>query len=408
MVVNYGSTPGVSIDVEGGTLGAITVGREEYLVVFARGDPNNGNASTNSPTQVTTTTAVENEFGEGTRLAEVLKDAIFNGANARGGYVYGVMPATQAVTGEVHDAVQSFTIGNAPIIEDLAEITIRDTVDAVDLTVEFRYTSPPATPSNADTAFVNPFTGEVETDSSSDYEVDYKYLDWSSAFDSADTVVGEGESGVYVADTLAESVASTLFGKAAALRDPDFRMIKAFVGALPNANTSESPPDPMYDTGAYTDNLDSLPGFVAAPARQNDELTTLLGAIGGLAAGNALDDPILTDQLGDVTIERGVDDEAILTKSERDELREEQVMPIRANGSIEIDGTLASDTGETWKTTYQSVRTIDRAVLGVREIARAFRGQLDVDSPQYDTEEIAAQEALSFLEDLVDNRLLQP
>ena len=407
MALSYGTTPGVSIDVEGGTIAGVELGEEELLVVFARGDPGSGDAQVNSPTRVTSTEAAETEFGEGTRLAEILKDAIYNGANARAGYVHGVMPATQSVTGEAI-AGGSDSLGNAPIIEDVDELTVQNTTDGQAADVEFRYDSPPTAPADDNTVHINPFSGEVEAGDADDYEVDYKYLDWESAIQSASTVPSEGESAVFAVDSVAETVASTLFGEKTTLRDPDYKMVKAFAGGQPNANTSETPPDPMYDTDAYDDTLDSFAGFVVAPARQDDSTTTLLGAVAGVAAGNPLDDPILTTNLSDVTIERGENDEALLTKAERDALRESQVMPIRASGGIEIDGEVSTDTGESWETTYQAVRTIDRAILGVRQIGRAFRGQLDVDAPDFDTEEIAAQEALGFLEDLVDDRLLQP
>lgn len=407
MALSYGSTPGVSIDVEGGVIAGVELGEEELLVLFAQGDPENGNAQVNSPTRVTSTEEAETEFGEGTRLAEELKDAIYNGANARAGYVYGVMPATQSVTGEAI-AGGSGTIGNAPIIEDTAELTVQNTTDGQEADVEFRYDSPPTAPTAENTVYINPFSGETEAGDGDDYEIDYKYLDWESAIQSASTIPSEGESAVFAAASVAESVASTLYGEAVALRDPDYKMVKAIAGAEPNANTSETPPDPMVDTESYDDTLDSFPGFAVAPARQDDSTTTLIGAFAGVAAGNALDDPILTSSLSDVTIERGENDEALLTKAERDALRDAQVIPIAANGSIEIDGELSTDTEEAWKTTFQAVRTIDRAVLGVREIATSFRGELDIDSPEYDTEEIAAQEALGFLEDMVDDRLLQP
>ncbi|MDY6779617.1 MAG: hypothetical protein SV760_03525 [Halobacteria archaeon] len=402
MALTIGRTPGTEVTLEAGTISGIQVGAEEKLVIFARGDPSTGDAQVNSPTKVSTGGEAETEFGEGTHLTKLIKQALENGANAS--YLWGVMPATQSVTAESFAATQSFQLANYPIIEDVAELTIRDTVDSVDLTTEFHYQSPPATPSNADTAFVRPQSGEVEADSSSDYEVDYKYLDWASAFDAADPIVNEGESGVYWAGTDAESVAADVFTKAESLRDPAYKMVKAGAGAPPNANTGESPPDPDYDTSTYTDNLDSLPGFLFAPARQDDTTTTLLGAIAGKAAGNAFTNPIRGEQLSGVSIESGVDDAALLDFGERSDLRDAFVVPIEKEGSIELDGSLSTYEGAAWETDFQTVRVVDRCVLIVYEVGQAIMNRLDAQG----LEDIAAEEAQAQLEGLADEGLIEP
>lgn len=400
MAITIGQSPGTEVTLEAGAISGIDIGAEEKLVIFARGDPSTGDAQTNSPVKIGTKGEAETQFGEGTHLTKLLKQAIENGANTS--YLWGVMPATQAVTNETFSAVQSFQLANHPIIEELSEITITDTVDAVDVTVEFHYQSPPATPSNADTAFVRPQTGEIETDASSDYEVDYKYLTWSEAFNSADPIVNEGESGVYFAGTDAESVASTLFTKAESLRDPAYKMVKAGAGAPPNANTGESPPDPDYDTSTYSDNLDSLPGFLFAPARQNDTADTLLGSIAGKAAGNAFTNPIRGEQLSGVTIESGVNDAALFDFGERQALRGAQVIPIKKEGSIELDGSVSTYTQANWETDFQTVRVVDRAILVVYAVAEQIKNSLD--TPGKD--DIAAEEAQAQLEEMAPDLLV--
>lgn len=402
MAITYGQTPGTEVTLRGQSIAGVEVGQEETLVIFGKGDPSSGTATTNSPTQVPSMADADEAFGTGTELADACREALGNGANDS--YLYGVMPSKTAVTGEAHAATQSFSVGNAPIIEDATEITITDTVDSVELAVEFHYASPPATPSSADTAFVNPFTGEIETDASSDYEVDYKYLEWANAFDSADQVLDEGESGVYVALSEAESVASTLAAKAQSLRDPDYKMVKAFAGAQPNATTSESPPTPMFDTTNYTDAVDALPQFLVAPVRQDDTAKTLLGAIGGIGAGNALTNPLLGDSLTNVTLETGVDDEGVLTYSERQNLRDAEVIPIKNEGSITIDGSVSTSTNTDWERDYQTIRVIDRAVLVVKAIGDAVYGTLDTAGRA----QIAAQTAQGELEDMAADGLLEP
>lgn len=402
MPITIGQTPGTEVTLEAGAISGINIGAEEKLVIFARGDPSSGSAQTNSPTKITSKTEAEDAFGEGTHLTKLLKQAIDNGANAS--FLWGVMPATQSVTGETFAATQSISLANSPIIEDETEITVRDTVESVDLDLEFRYVSPPSTPTDGNTAFIRSQSSEIETDESSDYEVDYKYLTWSEAFNSADPIVNEGESGVYWAGTDSESVASTLFSKAESLRDPSYKMVKAGAGAPPNDNTEETPPDPDYDTAGYSDNLDSLPGFLFAPARQDDTTDTLLGAAAGIAAGNDLTNPIRGDQLSGVTVESGVDDNALLDFGERDALRGSQVIPIKQEGSIRLDGSISTYTEASWITDFQTVRVIDRAILVVYAVAEQIKNTLD--TPGKD--EIAAEEAQGQLEEMAQEGLLVP
>jgi len=407
MALSFGSTPGIQIDVAGGALGGVTVGTEEIVVLFGRGDPSTGSASVNSPTQVTSGGGADAAFGEGTRLAQTVRDAIANGANAPGGFVFGVMPQTNAVSDEAISG-GSGTLGNAPIVLDLAEVSVENTTDgtAAD-NVEFRFDSAPTAPTSSNEVHINPYTGEVEAGDSDDYAVDYKFLDFQAAFDSADKVVGEGESGIFVVDSAAESVASTLFGAITPLRDPDFRLIKGIAAAQPNANTSGTPPNQLYEANSYSDSLDSFPGFAVAPGVQDGTNRTLVGALAGLAAGNSIDDPILTDSLSGVTVETGVDGEGILTKADRDTFADNEVIPLNVGDGISVARTPSTDTDQSFETTFQSVRVLDRAVLLVREVAKAFRGRLDVEGGALDTEAIAAQTALGALEDLVDQNVLQ-
>jgi len=410
MTVTYDATPGTKVILEAGSIQGIEVGEEEKLVIFGKGDTTNGNANTNEPTQVTSTGDAETQFGDDSELTRALQDAIGNGANT--GYLYGVGVATQSVTGEditgggdAADSSGGSAIGNVPIVEDTAEITVEDDQANV-LDVEFHYVTGTdltnLTP-GADTIFINPFTGEWVADTTDNYNIDYKYRDWSTGFDSADMVLNEGESGVYVALTESEDVASTLFSKATALRDPDYKMVKAFAGAQPNDDSSETPPTPIFDTANYSDALDSLAGFAVAPARQDDSTDTVLGAIGGLGAGNSLQNPIYNKPITGVDLETGQNDEGRLTHADRSNLRGAHVMPLKYEGSITVDGTLSTDETELWEVDFQTLRVIDRCALIVREIGQAIRGQLDNEG----TGEIAAEEAQAQLEELANDGLLK-
>lgn len=410
MTVTYDQTPGTKVILEGGSIQGIEVGEEEILVIFGRGDTNNGNAQTNDPTAVSSTSAAEAEFGSDSELTRALKDALGNGVNSS--YLYGVSTARTSVTaeditagGDAADSSGGSPIGNVPLVEDTAEITVEDDTATV-LDVEFHYVTGTdltnLTP-GADTIFINPLTGEWVADTADNYNIDYKYEDWSSAFDSADMVLDEGESGVYIALTETEDVASTLFSKATALRDPDYKMVKAFAGAQPNDDSSETPPTPIYDTANYSDALATLAGFAVAPVRQDGTTDTILGALGGVAAGNSLQNPIYNDSITNVDLETGKNDEGRLTHKQRGDLRDAHVMPLKYEGSITIDGTLSTDETEIWEVDFQTLRVVDRCALIVREIGTAIRGRLDNEG----TGEIAAEEAQAQLEELASDGLLK-
>ena len=179
-------------------------------------------------------------------------------------------------------------------------------------------------------------------------------------------------------------------------------MVKAFAGAMPNDNSGETPVTPIYDTMNYEDALDALGGFAVAPARQDGTTDTVLGAVGGVAAGNSLQNPIYNDSLSGVDLETGKNDEGRLTHADRGNLRNANVIPLRAEGSITLDGSLSTDEQELWEVDFQTLRVIDRCALIVREIGRAIRGQLDNEG----TGEIAAEEAQAQLEALADDGLL--
>lgn len=403
MSVQYGQSPGTKVIVKGGSIQGIEIGEAEITVLFGHGDTASGNATVNDTVQIDSGTTAEEEFGTDSELTEALKAAIGNGADARNGYLYGVAVDTVSVTAEAV-AGGSGTLANAPLVEDTATIAVQNTTAIAAETPVFRYDSPPSTGSIAgDEVAIKPQTGEVEAGDTDDYEIDYEYYDWQSAFNAADTLLKEGESGAYFPLSDSESVASAAFSKAENLRDPDYKMVKVIAGAEPNANSSETPVTPIFDAGNYSDALNSLPGFAVAPNRQEDSTHTILGALAGVAAGNALTDPILTDELTGVSLETGNNDEGRLNHGDRQSLRDANVMPIKNEGTIEIDGSLSTDENQLWETDWQTVRVVDRCVLLIHEVAQFIRGQLDTDG----VDDIAAQEAQAQLEELADDGLLK-
>jgi hypothetical protein len=403
-VVTYGDLPGVEAEVRGGAVAQLTVGYEQKLVIFGRGDQSNGTASYNTPKQVQTSVDATTYFGDGSELAAACSDALANGANPE--YVYGVMPTETTVSAEAV-AGGSGTLSNAPIVEDASTITVTNTTQSQTDTVVFRYESVPDTSSlAAGEVAINPFTGEFDSGGSDDYEIDYSYLDWSSALDAADTTVKHNETAIYCTLSESESVGQTLSTKLDELR-PTYKLIRGVTGAQPNDTNTDG--EPAFDTSNYTDTLDNDALFAAAPVRISGSTKTVLGGIGGRFAGNALTNPIYGDVL------KGFDNlTQELTPTEEGDpktesqagsgLRGEQVMPIRDDGSdggdgLTIEDSLSTSTASDWIRDYHRRRIVDQILLSARTIGETARGRRMTDTLIGDTEEQVVDVLIDFAND---------
>lgn len=393
-MTTYGTFPGVQVTTEGGGITSVQVGAEEKLVIFGEGDASAGSASVNDPAQIGARSEATDVFGD-TELAQAMKDALSNGANIDN--LYGVIVDTTSVTDENFAATSSGTLENAPIVED-DSVTSVDDDEANSMTVKFRFDSPPAAPTSTDTVFINPLTGEWAADTSDTYDFDYDYQDWSSAFDAADNVVDEDETGIYAALTEAESVATTLSGKVTTLRG-NYQLINGLTAAEPNDNNDETPRQPVYDTGSYSDSIDSDTYFLIAPARANDSDYTVIGGVGGMMAGHEIDNPIYNDPLSGFT-----ELEQSLTKSEANDLRDEQVIPIRQAGSIRVKDNLSTSTDSDWERDFWRRRIVDRVILISKQVGDATIGAINNEETRED-----AQASLSAeIAELVNDGLIKP
>lgn len=407
MSTTYGSLPGVEITVRGVAITGIIVGREQKLVVFGNGDTTNGEASNGSLTQVNGRADADTKFGSGTELADNLRHAIDNGAKtvSDGGdhLLYAVAPTETAVTAE--QVTQSATLANAPIVEDPSLVTVTDTTSG-DLDVEFRHSSPPSTPSAADTAYINPHSGEIEADAAADgsYEVDYTYLEWSNAFDAADGALNEKETGIYAALTEAESVVSDLVTKINNLRDPSFKLVRGLAGAQPNASADGSEEnlaagDAKLDVSTYSDNIDDDSMYLLGPSRDDGTTDSLIGAAAGVFAGHELDNPVYKEGLSGVTPSQR------LNKSDRDTLRDQhQVIAVSRESSVELHSNTSTSTKTDWERDFHRVRIVDQTILIAKEVGDNIEG--DLNDPN--TQATAKAEVSGQIENLINDGLLEP
>lgn len=393
-MTTYGNSR-ISVEVTGGSIGALNLDTVQKLVVFGAGDPNSGTAQTNDPTRVSSPGELESTFGSGTDIVETMRGAAGNGVAYS--VMYGVMPAKQSVTGEAV-AGGSGSLANGPIIEDAAEITVTNTTTSTEQTVVFRYGSPPDTSSLADDEVaINPHSPELEAGDSDDYEISYKYYDWQSAFDSATGVIEEQESGQWWVESEAESVVSDAIATATPLRENQWKMVRVGGAAEPNATADDG--SAQIDVGGYDDNLDDDSLFVFAPVREADADTTAGGAVAGVMASRSLSDSMLGESL------TGVGDLVqALNVPDQEDLEGKGVVPISDAGAPSIESNLSTSTETDWTRSHFARQLADHLILAARAIGKATRGRINNDNTTRLIENRLGDEII----DLVGDGLLEP
>ena len=439
MVTSYGSFPGVRVEVAGGGITAVSIGEEEKLVIFGEASYEDDGTVTSDgdedglatdlvgsleePTQINARREADTNFGSGSELADGMREALGNGANID--FLYGVAPRRFNVVGEIQSTA-SGTLTNAPIWEEdvsdesnISALTVVDDDESgTDLEVRYSYDDDLSAPGDAptddvgatETVVVNPLTGEYIADQSpvGDLQFDYKYLDWQSAFEAGPVtrVVQEDETGVY--DVLSDSdLVSIDANSAAATRRGAFQLVNVLSGAEPNNNELIEDDsggyvrrDARFDTGAYSQgSVDSDYYFKLAPVRQENTPRTILGGVGGLFAGNPISDPIYNDPVSGYT-----DLEQRFTKADADNMRGEQVIPIRQAGSIRVKDNLSTSTETDWERDFWRRRIADRVILIGKTIGDTIIGRIN----DADTRDAAERLISAEIRELVGDRLLKP
>lgn len=417
MSVTYGNLPGVRATVTAGSLSRISVGYEQKLVMFGRGDAAEGNAEPNTYERVRNGVDAADKFGNDTQLAHGLEKALSNGAN--NSFLYGVMAEEIAVSGEPI-AGGSGTLANSPIVEDPSTMTITNTTTSTEMTPVYRYESVPETASlDPDQVAINPTTGEFDSGDTDAYEVDYAYLDWDAALDAADPVVNHQEIGVYAPLSDSATVAESLAAKMDELR-PTYKLVRGVIGAQPNATSAAG--EPIIDVDTYTDNVDNEAVYMLGPVRLSgvgedaDSYGgvyggtyggdtgpygwTILGGIAGVFAGNDITNAVVTDKVryyGSLVQE--LTSAEMGTELEPDGsggtgLRGKQVIPIRDDAldgedGVTIEDNISTSTARDYSRTYHYMRVIDQGLLSGKEIGESLNGRIltQEDAVLSDTEE---------------------
>ena len=422
-MATYGSFPGVRVTTQSGGISSISIGSEEKIVVFGEasydasnnveGDDTTLSVSASEPEQINARREADAKFGGDSELAEGMKEALANGANID--FLYGVAVPRVDVSDESFNGSASATgtLDNVEILENTDEIT----TDSGSYTFEFRYDGAPATPTEDDTVFLNPLTGEYSvtsgTVSTTGSTIDYTYSDYSTAFGASAVrnVVNEDETGVYVALSDSDSVSSSLSGEVSTLRD-NYQLVNAISVAEPNdsevldaTNTTavNGGANARYDAANYSNANQSVSQefyYKFAPGREENFNKTIAGGVGGLFAGNPISDPIYNDELtGYQSLQQS------LSKSDADNLRAEDIIPVRDGGGIRVQGNRATNysTSSTVAADFWTRRITDRVILIGKQVGDEIIGRINDD----DTRSQAARLIRSEMRQLVQDRLIR-
>jgi hypothetical protein len=428
-MATYGSFPGVRINTQAGGITSIAIGEEEKLVIFGEanydasndvaGDDASLSIDAATPEQISSNNNANAKFGTGSELAEAMILARTNGANVD--FLYGVAVPREDVVDEAISGASgdSGTLSNVELVEDPSSFEVKDSGGStLDVDIEFRYEDAPASDGGYaaapdDTLFVNPLNGAYQvTDgamATTAATVSYTYSDYNAALTAEEVrrVVNETETGIYAVLSDSTSVATSLQAEVSARRD-DFQLVNGLCGAEPNSsqvfedNEVRGGADARYDTGAYSKDaaLTDESMYLFAPARQEDTDVTVIGAIGGLFAGNPIDDPIYNDALSGVSAL-----EQTFTKSDADNMRGQNVIPLREAGLIRVVGNRSAAFGESGAVApdFFTRRITDRVIIIAKQVGDRIIGRIN----DQDTRDAAQRLIFAELRELARDGLIR-
>jgi hypothetical protein len=352
--------PSDQISVEAGDTFVVGVAFERSVGIVGVGDTANNDADEGQVYEVGTSQQARSLFGADSELQEQIDLAFLNGAAT----VYAVaVPVTE--TTETISTSSSGALSEVPALDPNlhdTSIDITDTTEAEAVETNIEYASPPPSPSDANTANVNPVTGEVEFDESSDYEITYEY----GSYDTAITdMVDESPRSLAVC-TENTTVANNLLTEVETV-DDNFDFITGYVGASPEV-----------DAGNYSDSFDSRRLVVSHASRgyfdqAETNMGRTVGAIAGKQAGKELGDSTTYESLGGfASLHKPV------SKSDYADLIGSQVLPLVQDSRIFIVKDMTTSTTRKFERIYASEIT-DEATANTHTIAQEFIGEPNVD-----------------------------
>jgi hypothetical protein len=390
-MATFGSFPGVRVSTTGGAVAGAEIGRTQKDIIVGLGD-GSGSADAGEVYQINSRSDADDLFGPDSQLAEQYRLA--RGAGANPAFIYGATPALTEHT-FTDSGTATGTLQNTPVVTDSQHFTATDTTNSTELSVHFSYESSVSAPSSDASINVNPVTGEWALKNSTDVEIVYNVGDYAGAISAADAEVNEDEFAHITLLSKIESHVSSLATTVSSMREK-YKMVTGSAGAEPTGLGSDG--YPRIDTGSYSDAVDQDTIFLFAPTTSADG-TSLLGALGGKIAGNALDEPIYDNPVNGFT---GMAQS--LSKAEANELRDAQVIPIRDQGTISIADNRSTSTATDFERDLFRRRIVDLVILTAKTVGENIIGFINDPETRSDAQQAISDE----LEQIADDGLIKP
>jgi hypothetical protein len=137
-----------------------------------------------------------------------------------------------------------------------------------------------------------------------------------------------------------------------------------------------------------------------APGRKDNQTETIAGGVAGLFAGNPISDPIYNESLtGYQSLEQS------LSKADSDNLRDENVIPIRSGGGIRVQGNRSTAYEETGSVAadFWTRRITDRVILIGKQVGDRIIGRINDEDTRSQAERLINAE----MRQLVQDRLIR-
>jgi len=306
----------------------------------------------NESTIISDPSSADDVFGA-SELSRVVPSIAANGIQT----VYGVpIPETQNT--ESISSGTTITLTETPFDPNLHpdhDITVTDTDASTDLTVNIVYEDPLPSPSEENTANVNPHTNNVEVDASGNYDIDYTHGEYADAISTAVDLPVRSVA-VCTEDASVKTILQTELANVAA----DFDFKRGFVGASPNIQSSD-----IID---YTPDVEDWRVVEVAPSRGTGSGGAMRTV--GVVAGFMSSQPLGPDGSGLYDSVGGLVD--LATQYRPSESKNfDQVTSITRNGVVGTAQT-TSATGQ-FKEIYKA-EVIDEIALGLFGPMRDYAG----------------------------------
>jgi len=358
------------------------------------GDSNDSSISSGSATpgdvvDVSSVPEAESLFGKESELYRACRAAFQSPVSD-----VKALPVSETNTTKSVTSSSSASLGNTPLFDpdlhpdhapgrDAGDGGLTITKDPggsdTDVTVNVVYDSSPSTPSSSDTANVNPRNGEIEFDSSGDYDIQYSYGDYSESV--LRKAADEGTRSIVLlhenTDIINELVGEIDENGNAS----EFIFQNAFAGVQPWTNTS-NPDTANFDEStrfSFSEDVDNRRMALSAnPIGQfkNGNNVRTAAFLGSYFASRDLGESISQEELPDLLDDLRTE----FTPSEAGEILDNGTIPLLKE-SGRIDVLQDRNTSSTAKfERIHTVEKVDEVLEASHQINKNFLGEANTQS----------------------------